>query len=123
MTVENPFQGQLFADGFLCEAIAESEDWQALDDAAQESLRADLRAVFDSLPADGAPNESQTETDLIRPLLERLGWTASLWQQRLSARGRTHILNDPPIIRKCRDQGPYRALPQMTFLIIASRLP
>ncbi len=91
MTVENPFQGQLFADGFLCGAIAESEDWRALDDAALESLRADLRAVFDSLPADRAPNESQTETDLIRPVLEQLGWTASLWQQRLSARGRTHV--------------------------------
>ncbi len=91
MTIENPFQGRLFADGFLCEAIAESEDWQALDGAAQESLRADLRAVFDSLPADRAPNESQTETDLIRPVLERLGWTASLWQQRLSQHGRTHV--------------------------------
>lgn len=96
MTVENPFQGQLFADGFLCEAIGESEDWRALDDAALESLRADLRTVFDSLPADGAPNESQTETDLIRPVLERLGWTASLWQQRLSARGRTHVPDGLP---------------------------
>ena len=91
MTIENPFQGQLFADGFLCEAIAESEDWQAFDDAALETLRADLRARFDRFPADGAPNEAQTEIDLIRPVLERLGWMASLWQQRLSARGRTHV--------------------------------
>ena len=91
MTVENPFQGQLFADGFLCEAIAESEDWQAFDDAALETLRTKLRALFDGFPAGGAPNEAQTETDLIRPVLERLGWTASLWQQRLSARGRTHV--------------------------------
>ena len=57
VTIENPFQGRLFADGFLCEAIAESEEWQALDGAALERLRADLRAVFDSLPADRAPNE------------------------------------------------------------------
>ena len=91
MTVENPFQGQLFADGFLCEAIAESEDWQAFDDAALETLRTKLRALFDGFPADGAPNEAQTETDLIRPVLERLGWTASLWQQRLSQHGRTHV--------------------------------
>ena len=89
--IDNPFQGQLFADGFLCGAIAGSEDWQAFDDAALETLRADLRALFDSFPADRAPNESQTETDLIRPVLERLGWTASLWQQRLSAHGRTHV--------------------------------
>ena len=91
MTIEYPFQGQLFADGFLCEAIAESEDWKAFGDAALETLRADLRALFDGFPADGAPNEAQTETDLIRPVLERLGWTASLWQQRLSAHGRTHV--------------------------------
>ena len=91
MTIENPFQGQLFADGFLCEAIAESQDWQAFDDAALETFRADLRALFDRFPADAAPNEAQTETDLIRPVLERLGWTASLWQQRLSAQGRTHV--------------------------------
>ncbi len=91
MTIENPFQGQLFADGFLCEAIAGSEDWKAFDDTALETLRADLRALFDRFPADSAPNEAQTETDLIRPVLERLGWTASLWQQRLSQRGRSHV--------------------------------
>ena len=99
MTIENPFQGQLFADGFLCETIAESEDWQAFDGAALETLRADLRALFGRFPADGAPNEAQTETDLIRPALEWLGWTARLWlgwtarlqQQRLSAHGRTHV--------------------------------
>ncbi len=91
MTFENPFQGQLFADGFVGEAIAESKDWHTLDDIALECLRADLRTLFDRLPTDGAPNESQTETDLIRPVLDRLGWTASLWQQRLSARGRTHV--------------------------------
>ena len=91
MRLENPFQGQLFADGFLCGSIAETEDWQSIDDGALESLRADLRALFDRFPADRAPNEPQTETDLIRPVLERLGWTASLWQQRLSARGRKHV--------------------------------
>ena len=104
MTVENPFQGQLFADGFLCEAIAESEDWRALDDAALESLRADLRTLFDGFPADSAPNEAQTETDLIRPVLERLGWTASLWQQRLSQHGRTHVPGRPAVRRR-RGQG------------------
>ncbi len=91
MTIENPFQGQLFADGFLCGSIVETEDWQSFDDAALEGLRAHLRALFDKFPTDQAPNEPQTETDLIRPVLERLGWTASLWQQRLSAHGRTHV--------------------------------
>ena len=91
MKLDNPFQGQLFADGFLCGSIVETEDWQSVDDGALESLRADLRALFDRFPADRAPNEPQTETDLIHPVLERLGWEASLWQQRLSTRGRTHV--------------------------------
>ena len=91
MSLEYPFQGQLFADGFLCSSIADTEDWQTFSDAALENLTADLRALFDRFPADRAPNEAQTETDLIRPALERLGWRASLWQQRLSPRGRTHV--------------------------------
>ena len=57
MRLENPFQGQLFVDGFLCGSIAETEDWQSFDDGALESLRADLRALFDRFPADRAPNE------------------------------------------------------------------
>ena len=32
MKLENPFQGQLFADGFLCGSIVETEDWQSVDD-------------------------------------------------------------------------------------------
>ena len=72
MPLENPFQGQLFANGFLCGSIAETGDWQYLDGAAFERLRVRLRALFDRFPADRAPNEAQTETDLIRPVLERL---------------------------------------------------
>ena len=91
MSAEFPFQGGLFADEFLCRSIADTEDWQTFDDGTLNGLAADLRALFDSFPADRALNEAQTETDLIRPILEALGWSASLWQQRLSPRGRTHV--------------------------------
>ena len=37
------------------------------------------------------PNESQTEDDLIWPLLAALGWTASLRQQNLAPRGREDV--------------------------------
>ena len=37
------------------------------------------------------PNESQTETDLIWPILEALGWTSSLRQQNLTSHGRDNI--------------------------------
>ena len=62
-----------------------------LDEAALDGLEAALRAVFGRFPVDGSPNESQTEDDLIWPVLARLGWTASLRQQNLSARGREDV--------------------------------
>ena len=37
------------------------------------------------------PNESQTEDDLIWPVLLRLGWKESLRQQNLSDHGRTDV--------------------------------
>ena len=89
--MENLSRGGLFADGFLCDTIAGSADWKALDDAALDALERDLGALFARFPSEGAPNESQTEDDLIWPVLQRLGWTQSLRQQNLSARGRDHV--------------------------------
>ena len=89
--MENLSRGGLFADGFLCDTIAGSADWKALDDAALDALERDLGALLARFPSEGAPNESQTEDDLIWPVLQRLGWTQSLRQQNLSARGRDHV--------------------------------
>ena len=66
-------------------------DWRAIDDAALDDLEAALRTIFDDFPIGGSPNESQTENDLIWPVLARLGWTASLQQQNLSATGREDV--------------------------------
>ena len=44
-----------------------------------------------AFPIEGSPNESQTEDDLIWPVLAMLGWTASLRQQNLSATGREDV--------------------------------
>ena len=91
MSSENIFRGSLFANDFLRETVTESTDWRNFDHEALDALESDLRAIFERFPLAGAPNESQTEDDLIRPVLERLGWTASLWQQNLSARGRKDV--------------------------------
>jgi hypothetical protein len=56
-----------------------------------DALAADLRAIFSPFPTAKTPNESQTEDDLIWPILARLGWTASLRQQNLAARGREDV--------------------------------
>ena len=91
MSTNNPFQGSLFANDFLCESIVESPDWRAIDDMALDTLEASVRKVFNLFPTRKTPNESQTEEDLIWPVLLQLGWTASLRQQNLSTRGREDV--------------------------------
>ena len=86
-----PFQGSLFAEGFLREAITELPDWQDVPASALDDLEAALQARFDRFPTDLLPNESQTEEDLIWPVLKRLGWTAHLRQQNLSPVGRQDV--------------------------------
>ena len=90
MTMIRPFEGSLFAEDFLREAITELPDWDLADEGLAH-LEAELRGVFNRFPTDLSPNESQTEDDLIWPVLARLGWTASLRQQNLSARGRDDV--------------------------------
>ena len=91
MSVDAAFQGSLFANDFLCETVAGTPDWQAIDDAVLGALETGLRAIFERFPIDGSPNESQTEDDLIWPVLATLGWAASLRQQNLSATGRGDV--------------------------------
>ena len=91
MSINNPFQGSLFANDFLCESIVESPDWRAIDDMTLDTLEASVRDVFNLFPTRKTPNESQTEEDLIWPVLLQLGWTASLRQQNLSTRGREDV--------------------------------
>ena len=91
MTMVRPFEGSLFAEDFLRETIAELRDWRDLADEGLAGLEAALRGLFNRFPTDLSPNESQTEDDLIWPVLARLGWTASLRQQNLSAHGRQDV--------------------------------
>ncbi len=91
MTTGRPFQGSLFAEDFLRESIKNLADWSAIQDAEIDELEARLRSIFDGFPTNLSPNESQTEDDLIWPVLTRLGWTESLRQQNLSARGRENV--------------------------------
>lgn len=85
------FQGSLFSNDFVQESISREPDWASIDVAGLESLRTDLRRIFDRFPTAQTPNESQTEDDLIWPILNRLGWTATLRQQNLAARGRDDV--------------------------------
>ena len=83
--------GSLFAGDLLAESIVRSADWAALDDESLHEIEASLRVVFARFPAASSPNESQTEDDLIWPVLQCLGWTESLRQQNLTPQGREDV--------------------------------
>jgi hypothetical protein len=85
------FQGSLFSNDFLREAIAELPDWAAIDDSPLDLLARDLTRIFDRFPTTQTPNETQTEDDLIWPGLACLGWAEFLRNQNLSARGREDV--------------------------------
>jgi hypothetical protein len=85
------FQGSLFSNDFLQERITQLSDWSAVDHTALDALARDLKQIFDRFPTAQTPNESQTEDDLIWPVLARLDWTASLRQQNLAAHGREDV--------------------------------
>ena len=91
MNIERAVRGSLFARDFLTESISQLSDWPAVDTAALNAFERALRSLFDRFPTDRTPNESQTEDDLIWPVLGALGWTASLRQQNLSSRGRDDV--------------------------------
>ena len=91
MSVDGNFQGSLFSNDFLRASISALPDWATLPDEAIDGLTTELFEIFDRFPVDQTPNESQTEDDLIWPILETLGWTASLRQQNLTRQGREDV--------------------------------
>ena len=91
MIAELASQGSLFTSDFLTETIQNVSEWNALADTDLDRFGNSIRAVFDRFPISQTPNESQTEDDLIWPVLEELGWTEGLRQQNLSPRGREDV--------------------------------
>ena len=91
MSIATPFHGSLFANDFLRDSVTHLDDWRNISAADLDTLESSVRDVFNGFPSAGSPNESQTEDDLIWPVLAQLGWTASLRQQNLSAYGREDV--------------------------------
>ena len=91
MDTEKPFRGSLFSNDFLSQSIVKLPDWKDLESEAVDKFYESLKEIFNKFPVAQKPNESQTETDLIWPILECLGWTASLRQQNLTAQGRQDV--------------------------------
>ena len=76
-------QGQLFTQYFLTDGIRTTPEWKSSVDDPQDfdSFRKGVSGAFDSFSRYSQPNEAATEQDLVRPVLELLGWTAYLPQQ------------------------------------------
>ena len=75
--------GQLFTHYFLEEGIRLTEAWQELPRQPPQSsdFGAAVAALFEKMHNYLNPNEAVTEQDLIRPLLDLLGWADYLPQQ------------------------------------------
>ena len=75
--------GQLFTHYFLTEGIRGTSNWQRLISQSDtfEAFRGGVQQFYEGLSHAQDPNEAQTEQDLIRPVLDLLGWTDYLPQQ------------------------------------------
>ena len=85
-------EGQLFSSDFLLRGITETEAWRDLPEAELDAFIAALQARFAPFSAASTLNESQTENELVEPILDLLGWeNAWLSQVNLSATGRDDV--------------------------------
>ncbi|MFN3991161.1 MAG: Eco57I restriction-modification methylase domain-containing protein [Erythrobacter sp.] len=80
--------GALFTQDYLLEGITQSQEWAASDAGA---LRDRLAAILAGFPHASGPNEATTESDLVWPVLQALGWADFLTQQNLSDKGRVDV--------------------------------
>ena len=99
--------GQLYTHYFLTDGIRATPEWQAsaADPHAFAAFREAVLQRYETLNRSAEPNEAVTEQDLIRPVLELLGWT------RLPAaagHGRQGGHSRPPSLRRRRFQGARR---------------
>ena len=91
MRSESAVDGSLFSFDFLSHGICQTPEWSGLDGLELARVESDIIKAFSSLPIHGRPNEAQTESDLIWPVLETLDWTDALRQQNLSSKGREDV--------------------------------
>ena len=72
--------GQLLTQYFLTDGIKDTPEWKELASVI-DKLRNEALSTYEAFAEYQQPNESVTEQDLIRPILEALGWNNYLPQQ------------------------------------------
>ena len=77
---------RLFTDYFLSDGIKATPEWHisVASELEFEAFRNGVRQSYDALSQAQSPIEAVTEQELIRPVLELLGWTDYLPQQSAS---------------------------------------
>ncbi|MES2883941.1 MAG: restriction endonuclease, partial [Pseudomonadota bacterium] len=83
--------GTLFSQDYLALGITQSADWRTLDEIAFAAFRSKLTAIYAETTAESRPNEAATESELIFPTLESLGWVETLPQQTANRKGREEV--------------------------------
>ena len=75
--------GQLFTDYYLTEGIRDTAEWKdsVSSPGGFHAFRDAVNQRYESVSGYSDPNESVTEAELIRPVLELLGWVDYLPQQ------------------------------------------
>ena len=75
--------GHLFTEYFLTEGIRATSEWRESVASADAfvTFRDGVRERYEALSGSANPNEAVTEQELIRPVLELLGWADYLPQQ------------------------------------------
>ena len=72
--------GQLFTHHFLTDGITRTPEWESSEEAALD-FQGGLMEIFEGFRGYRQPNEAVTEQELVRPVLELLGWADYLPQQ------------------------------------------
>lgn len=75
--------GALFTLDFLAEGITGADGWRSLPDGAVDAFARVAEARLRTIGLAKNANEAETESGLIWPLVEALGWDAHLPQQKL----------------------------------------
>ncbi len=110
--------GHLFTQYFLTDGIRQTPERRAQASAFQD-FREAARRLFHDFAANHNPNEHHTEQDLIRPLLQLLGWTDDLPQPTApGGEDRPDLLLFPDAQAKTR-AGASQATPYLEGLAVA----
>lgn len=72
--IEHVVQGSLFTHYFLSEGVRQTSEYQQISAASLDALLKELQERYLALREALAPDEADTEDDLIEPILQKLGF-------------------------------------------------